>query len=149
MAAMAAMPQKKYISVSLENNKTKELKFIFSPDGEIYGCVTTSLKPEDSFAGRPDYTYRAADEDIHVQFVQLKGNGIQRTLQPIEGDATENDFLISRKDYCYNNCFGFFGLPAGDYKLFIKAKNYKPVEKSYSVKPGTPKYFRATELTPD
>jgi hypothetical protein len=133
----------------VENNKTKELNFLFSPDGEIYGCVTTFLKMEDTFAGRPDYSYRWADEDIHIQFIQLKGSRIQRTLQPVEGDTINNDFLISRNDYCYNTCFGCFGLPAGDYKLLIKAKGYKPAEKSYSVMPGTPKYFRVTELTPD
>jgi pimeloyl-ACP methyl ester carboxylesterase len=147
MVAMAARPQQKFVRVSIENNKTKELHFVFSPDGVIYGCVTAAMKPEEKFIGKPDYTYRSADENIHIQSIRLNGNGIQRTLQPIEGKITDGGGLIWRTDYCYNKCFGFFGLPAGDYKLFIKAKGYKPIEKSYSVVPGVPKYFRVTELT--
>ena len=149
MVAMAAKPQEKYIPVSIENDKTKELDFIFAPDGVIRGCVTAALDREDKFVGRPDYTYRAADENIHIQSIRLSGNGIQRKLRPVEGDTDRNDFLIVRDDYCYNKCFGFFGLPAGDYKVTIKAQGYKPFEKQYSIKPGIPKYFRVTELAPD
>ena len=115
----------------------------------IHGCGTASLEREDKFAGRPDYTYQAADENIHIQSIQLTGNGIQRMVQPIEGDDTRDDFFIIRDDYCYNKCFGFFNLPAGDYKVAINAQGYKPVEKYYSIKPGMPKYFRVTELQPD
>ena len=147
MVAMAAKPQQK--SVSIESNKTKELNFVFLPDGEIYGCVTASLKPDEKFIGKPDYTYRSVDESIHIQYIELKGNGIRRTLKPIEGKFNDNEVLISRRDYCHNKCFGFFGLPAGEYKVVIKAKGCQPVQKSYSVKPGAPKYFRATELTLD
>jgi pimeloyl-ACP methyl ester carboxylesterase len=147
MAAMAAKTQQEFAPVSIENNKTKELDFVFLPDGEIYGCVAASLRPEEKYPGKPDYTYRSADEDIHIQSIQLKGNGIQRTPQPREGKIVEDGALIYRQDYCYNKCFGFFGLPAGDYKLFLQAEGYEPVEKSYSVIPGVPKYFRITELT--
>ena len=149
MVAMAARPQQKYVRVSIENKKTKELTFVFSPDGEIYGCVTAPFQPEETYIGKPDYTYRSADENIHIQFIRLDGDGIERTLQPVDGTPSENGVLIWRNDYCYNKCFGFFGLPAGDYKLLIKAKGYKPVEKTYSVIPGVPRYFRVTELTLD
>ena len=147
MAAMAAKPEKKYIRISIENNRTKELNFVFSPDGEIYGCVTTALKPEEKYIGKPDYTYRSADENIHIRSIQLNGNGIQRTPKPVEEEIVEGKGFILRNDYCYNKCFAFFGLPAGDYKLSIEVEGYKPVEKTYSVVPGVPKYFRVTELT--
>ena len=150
MVTMAAKTRKKYVPVSIEPNKTKELNFRFIPDGVIQGCVTTALKPQDKFVGRPDYRYRSIDTKIHIQSILLKGDSIHRILQPIEGPEIDDfDYLILRNDVCYNRCFGFFGLPAGDYNLFIQAEGYKPIKKKYSVRPGIPKYFRATELTPD
>ena len=151
MVTMAAKTGKKYIYVSIEKNKTKELDFVFIPDGVIRGCLTTALKPEEKFAGRPDYRYRVVDTKIHIQSISLKGDGIHRVLTPTTGIVIDGGFgnLVVRNDGCYNNCFSFFGLPAGDYKLFIEAKGYKPIEKIYSVTPGIPKYFRATELTPN
>ena len=150
MVTMAAKTRKKYVPISIEPNKTKELNFRFIPDGVIHGCVTTILKPQDKFVGRPDYRYRSIDTKIHIQSISLKGEGIHRILQPIEGPEIDDfDYLILRNDVCRNRCFGFFGLPAGDYNLFIQAEGYKPIKKKYSVRPGIPKYFRATELTPD
>ena len=150
IVTMAGKPGKKYVPVSIESNKIKELDFVFTPDGVIRGCVTTSLKPEDKTAGMPDYTYRSVDSKINIQSITLKGNGIHRVLQQIEGeDVNDYDYLISRDDICFNRCFGFFGLPAGDYNLIIKAQGYKPIDKNYSVMPGILNYFRVTELTPD
>jgi len=149
MVAMAAKPREKNIFFSIENNKTKELNFVFEPDGELYGCVTAALKTKDKFAGRPDITYQSEDDAINILYVQLTGNKIQRTLQSMGPELKDEYFLIERKDYCTSKCFGFFGLPAGDYKLLIKAQGYQPVEKDYSVVPGVPKRFRETELRPE
>jgi pimeloyl-ACP methyl ester carboxylesterase len=150
MVTMAAKTDKKYIPVSIESNKTKELNFVFKPDGVIRGCVSTALKPEDKFVGMPNHRYRSIDTEINIQTITLKGDGIHRILKPIGGPEIKNfDPYILRNDGCYNNCFGFFGLPAGDYKLFIKAEGYKPIERKYCVMPGIPKYFRVTELTPE
>lgn len=137
MVTMAAKTTKKYIPVSIESNKIKELKFLFKPDGVIHGCVAAALQPEDKFIGRPDNRYRSIDADIHIQSITLKGNGIQRAPKPIRGPEI-NGFMpfVLRNDGCYNNCFGFFGLPAGDYDLFIKAEGYESVEKKYRVMPG-------------
>ena len=147
MIAMAAKPQKKYVSFSIENNKTKALNFVFEPDGELYGCVTAALKTEDKYVGRPDVTYQAEDEAINIQYVQLTGKKIQRTIHSKAPDPQGDYFLIERKDYCTRKCFGFFGLPAGDYTVLIKAQGYQPVEKDYSIVPGVPKRFRETELS--
>ncbi len=134
----------------MESGKTKELEFVFIPDGVIRGCVRTLLKPEDKYVGLPYYTYRSDDRKINIQSITLKGSGIHRILHQIEGEDVNNyDYLISRADFCYNRCFGFFGLPEGDYKLIIKAQGYKSIVKKYSVMPGIPEYFRVTELTPD
>ncbi len=148
--AIAVKPREKYVPVSIESNKTRELDFVFIPDGVIRGCVTTSLKPEEKSAGMPDYKYRSVDSKINIQSITLKGNGVHRILQQVEGeDVNDYDYLISRADFCYNTCFGFFGLPAGDYKLTIKAEDYKSIVKNYSVMPGILEYFRITGLTPD
>ena len=150
MVTMAGKPGKKYVPVSIESNKTKALDFVFTPDGVIRGCVTTSLKPEDKSVGMPDYRYQSVDRKVNIQSITLKGNGIHRILQQVKGEDVNNyDYLISRADICYNTCFGFFGLPAGDYKLSIKAEGYKSIVKNYSVTPGILNYFRITELTPD
>ena len=150
MITTAGKSNKKYVPVSIESSKTKDLDFVFKPDGEIRGFLTTSMKPEDKSPGRPDAVYQSVDENINIQSITLKGNGVQRILKPIEGeDVNFWDLIISRADFCYKKFFGFFGLPAGDYNLFIKAKGYKPIEKKYSVIPGIPKDFRATELRPN
>ena len=150
MVIIAGKPEKKYVPVSIESNKTRELDFVFIPDGVIRGCVTTSLKPEEKSVGMPDYKYRSIDSKINIQSITLRSNGIHRILQQIEGEDVNNyDYLISRADICYNTCFSFFGLPAGDYKLTIKAEGYKSIEKNYSIMPGILNYFRVTELTPD
>lgn len=150
MVTFAAKTENKYAPVSVESNKIKELDFVFQPDGVIRGCVTAALKPEDKFPGRPKTRYRSIDTKINIQAITLKGVGIHRILQPNRGpEINPFDPFIWRIDGCYNNCFGFFGLPAGDYKLFIKAEGYKLIEKRYSVIPGIPKDFRATELTLD
>ena len=140
----------KFVPVSVESHKTKDLEFVFTPEGEIRGFVATSPQPEDRSPGRPDVLYRSADEKITIQSITLRGNGIHRIVKPIEGeDVNFWDLLISRADFCYKRYFGFFGLPAGDYDLFIKAEGYKTIEKRYSVMPGIPQDFRVTELTPD
>jgi pimeloyl-ACP methyl ester carboxylesterase len=150
MVTMAAKTKKKYVRVSIESDMTKELDFVLLPDGVVRGSVTAPLKQEDQYVGRPYYSFRSADRKINIQSIALKGNGIHRTLRPIKGEDINNfDWAISRADFCYNTFFAFFGLPAGDYKLIIKAEGYKTVVNNYSVMPGVPKYFRVTELTPD
>jgi pimeloyl-ACP methyl ester carboxylesterase len=150
IVTVAGRTKKKNVHVSVESNKTKELKFTFTSDGVIQGLVTVPLKPEDQLAGMPDYSFRSADSKINIQSITLTGNGVQRTLQPLKGEYVNGyDWLISRADFCYNTFFAFFGLPAGDYKLIIKAEGYKTIVNNYSVIPGVPKYFRVTELTPN
>lgn len=140
----------KHIPVSIERHKTKVLDFTLVPDGVIRGWATTALRPEDKYPGRPDIVYRSVDKKINIQSITLTGNGIHRVLQPVTGEDVNGwDLFISRSDFCYNNFFVFFGLPAGDYNILIKAKGYQPIEQQYTIMPGIPKDFRATELVPD
>ncbi len=150
LVTMAAKTRRTYVPVSIQRNQTKTINFEFVPDGVINGCVTTGLKPEDKFPGRPDYRYRTIDTTIHIQSIALKGDSVHRVLQPTEGPEPDDlDYFISRDDGCHNQCFVFFGLPAGDYTLSIEAKDYRSVEKKYSVTPGMPQYYRPTELVPE
>jgi hypothetical protein len=150
MLTAAGKPTEKSILVFVESKKTIDLNFTFTSDGEIRGFVASLLKPEDKYPGRPVVLYRPGDEEIVIQSIILTGNGIHRFLKPIKGeDVNYWDLLISRTDFCYKKYFVFFGLPAGDYNICVKAEGYKPFEKKYSVIPGTPKDFRAIELMPD
>jgi len=149
IVAAAVKPGKKDVPVSIENNTTKELNFVFTPDGMIAGYVTTALKPEDRPVGMPAEKYLPLDKKITIQSITLKGAGIRRILHPLEGeDVNLTDYFISRSDFCYNGYFYFLGLPAGVYELIIKAKGYHPVVEEYYVMPGKQKDFKATELTP-
>ncbi len=147
---LAAKTKPAAISLSVEEKKTHRLDYCFVPDGVIRGGVTTPIKPEDKVLGMPDYTYRESDRHIHIQSLHLVGEGVQRTIRQVKGRGVENhNCLIYRKDFCYNNWFGFFGLPEGNYTLTIKARGYKSHVKRYTIKPGLPTYFRITELTPE
>jgi len=154
MITPAARPKKNNIHVTIRSHTTKDLNFVFMPDGVIRGCVAADLTPEEKSIGMPDYRYRSADSNIKIESIVLKGSGLYRKLRPIEDkdidydDFLNNNYLVSRDDFCIDTCFGFFGLPTGDYKLIIKANGYQAIEKNYSVTPGILQYFRVTELTP-
>lgn len=148
--AEAVKPGKKCVPVSIESKKTKELDFVFTPDGIIAGYVTTALKPEDRPQGMPATSYMPVDKKITIQSITLKGNGIHRELDPLEGkDVNLADYFISRADFCHNGYFHFFGLPAGVYELVITAKGYKPIIEKHFATPGKQKDYRVTELTPE
>ncbi len=150
ITAMAADPDDKNVPVSIERNKTKELNFVFTPDGIISGYVTTALKPEDRPVGMPAERYLPADKKIAIQSITLRGAGVQRILHPLEDeDVNYIDYIISRADFCHNGFFYFFGLPAGVYELIINAQGYKSIVEKYSVVPGKQKEFRVTELIPE
>ena len=146
-AATAGIPDKKFVPVSIEKDKTYELAFVFTPDGLVCGCVTNS-RESNYTAGMPEYVYRSGNRKITIESISLKGNGIDRSPQPVRGKYyNDNGFLLSHSDFCYNECFGFFGLPAGNYSLSIKAEGYKPIIENFSVIPGTPKSFQNIKLT--
>jgi hypothetical protein len=150
MVVEAGAPQEKNIPTSIKGKTTEELDFTFQADGEIRGCVTSSLQEEDKTVGMPDYLYRSVDKKVKIESLTLQGKGVRRELQQRVGEDVNNyDYLIERADLCYNTCFAFFGLPAGDYTLRLQAEGYKAITKKYSVVPGRIEYFRITELAPE
>lgn len=150
MLAAAGKSTMATIPVSIENNRAESLDFVFVPDGEICGVIATTVHPEDKFPGRPEMVYQSKSDKIQVQSVELKGNGIHRKLAIQNGEDIDGwSQYISRTDFYLNKYFAFFGLPAGEYMLTIKAKGFKPFEKKYSVTPGIPQVFRAVEVISD
>ncbi|MDP1992430.1 MAG: alpha/beta hydrolase [Syntrophales bacterium] len=150
MIAIAANPGGKDVPVSIASNQTKDLNFVFTPDGTISGYVTTAMKPEDRPVGMPAERYLAADKKITIQSITVMGAGIHRILHPLEGeDVDYTDYVISRTDFCYKGYFNFFGLPAGVYELAIHAQGYKSIVEKYSVMPGKQEEQKVTELTPE
>ena len=146
--AEAVKPGKKHVPVSIESNKTKELDFVFTPDGVIAGYVTTALKPEDRPGGMPATSYLPVDKKITIQSITLKGNGVHRVLHPLEDkDVNLTDYFISQADFCHNGYFNFFGLPSGVYELVVTAEGYKPMIAKHSATPGKQKAYRVIELT--
>ena len=149
MVAMATRAGEKNVPLSIESSKTKDLNFVFTPDGTISGYVTTALKAEDRPAGMPADKYLPADKKIAIQTITLSGVGIRRVLYPLTGENIDYmEYLISRADFCYNGSFFFFGLPAGIYELVIYAQGYQPLMQKYSVTPGRQEEQRISELTP-
>jgi pimeloyl-ACP methyl ester carboxylesterase len=150
LTAVSAKTGEKNVPVSIESHETKELNFVFTPDGTISGYVTAAMKPEDRPVGMPADRYLPADKKITIQTITLSGAGIHRILHPLNGKAFDYiDYVISRTDFCYNGFFNFFGLPAGVYELVIHAHGYKTIVENYFVTPGKQEESRVTELTPE
>ncbi|MGE4558794.1 MAG: alpha/beta hydrolase [Desulfobulbus sp.] len=144
--ATTGIPDKTRVPVFIQGNKTEEVDFVFSPEGAVGGCLTTNQESE-YLPGTPEYIYRSGDRKIIVESVSLKGKGIDRSLQALRGEySDDNEHLISQSDFCYNECFVFYRLPAGDYTLSINAKGYNPIEKHVLVTPGTPTSFQNIKL---
>jgi len=135
---------KRFVSVTIENNETSELKYILTPDNIIYGSLTSALQSREWSAGMP---YEA---NFTIQSITLKGTGIHRKLHLLEGeDVNILDYFILRADFYYKGNFFFFGLPAGEFELVIRAQGYKPFGKKCFVKAGKQFDPMLIELTPE
>jgi len=132
----------KYVPVTIENNETSELSYMLTPDNIISGYVTKALKPEECVAGMPD-------ENITMQSIKLKGEGIHRKLKIFgDEDVVSVDQFIQRIDSYHKGNFIFFGLPPGEYELFIRAQDYRPFKKRCFVKAGKQADHMYIRLTP-
>ncbi len=142
--------QQKWVPFSIESDHTKELSFVLIPDGMISGYIETATEPENKVVGMPGWQKRVEDNTIQLESITLKGIGVHRTLYPYQKkDFNRHDMEISRTDYCGKGYFRFFGLPAGQYELAIKAKDHKPFSTTQMVIPGKQGAFRFYELTPE
>jgi hypothetical protein len=142
--ALTAMG-KGYVPVKIENNETSELKYELIPDNVIYGALLSALQSKDWAAGMP------YQENFTIQSITLKGAGIHRKIRLLEGeDFNMLDYFIRRADFYYKGNFFFFGLPAGEFELVIRAQDYKPfVKKCFVKKAGKQSDPMLVELTPE
>jgi pimeloyl-ACP methyl ester carboxylesterase len=128
--ALTAKADQQYVPVKIENNETRELKYVLTSDNIISGYVTTALKPKDCTAGMPN-------ENIPIQSITLKGSGIHRKLHLVEDeDVNLFDYYIQRVDIYFKDNFIFYGLPPGEYTLTIRAQGYELFVKRCLVQDG-------------
>ena len=134
---------KKYVPVTIEKDETSELRYVLTPDHVIYGTLISALQSKDWSGGMP------YEENFTIQSITLKGAGIHRKLPLLEGkNVNIYDYLIPRADCYYKGNFFFFGLPAGEFELIIRAQGYKPFSKKCFVKAGKQLDPMLVELTP-
>jgi len=89
-------------------------------------------------------------ENFTIQSITLKGTGIHRKLPLLEGeDVNIYDYIIPRADCYYKGNFFFFGLPAGEFELIIRAQGYKPFVKKSFIKVDKQNDPILVELTPE
>ncbi len=144
-----AKPEKTWLPVTIENNKTHNLHFNLIPDGRIFGMVATALKPEDRPAGMPHAEYLPPDRKIMLQSITISGNGTHRKIRPFKGSPKDRGTnFLHGTDFFDGDTFFIFGLPAGAYDLNIKAQGYKPYTVSHLVVPGQRKNLIITDLSP-
>ena len=142
LGAITAIGER-YVPVTITNNATSELQYDLTPDNIISGYVATVLKPENRTAGMPD-------ENISIQSITLKGAGIHRKLQLFRDEEVVSvDQFIQRRDSYHKGNFIFFGLPPGEYELFIRARGYRPFKKRCFVKTGKHAGHMYIRLTPE
>ncbi|WP_028584928.1 alpha/beta hydrolase [Desulfogranum mediterraneum] len=134
----------KFVPVTIENNKTGELRYKLTRDNIIYGSLISPLQSEDWVAGMP---YEA---NFRVKSITLNGTGIDRKLHVLEGeDDNIFDYTLSRTDLYYKGHFIFFGLVPGEYELIIRVQGYKPFVKRCLVRPDIQLDPMLIELTPE
>lgn len=152
--AEGAKSQQGWVPLSIESGTTRDLHFVFIPDGTISGYIITARKPEDRAMGMPSWRRRPEERnDIVVQSITVTGPGTHRTIHPSGPDEGLNKDLweekvLSRTDYCMNGYLHLYGLPAGEYELVIKAEGHEPHVARQRVVPGQETTFRFFEMTP-
>jgi hypothetical protein len=136
--AEGVKPQRKWVSVSIVPETTNTISFKFTPDGTILGFITNTMRPENWIPGMPAWENWPGENRIPIQSITLKGAGINRSLKlTVDEGFDRRAYEISRTDYYYWGYLRFFGLPAGNYELAIRAKGFKPIVERLTVIPGT------------
>ena len=132
------------LPVTIKDNETSELKYVLTPDHVIYGALISDLQSKEWAVGMP------YQENFTIQSITLKGSGIHRKLRLLEGEDVDIlSYFYPRTDFYYKGNFLFFGLPAGEFELIIRAQGYKPFVKKCFVKTGKQSGMIIAELTPE
>ncbi len=154
MIAAAFVPEPTRVLVNIEEGKVPRVEFSMKPVGYIRGYVVINqqrhiqagenLQPESRVDQQPD-------SNVEVESITLQGNGIIRTLTPLQekgGSYSEHhpEHYLSSTDFASNGAFFFFELPAGKYDLTINAKGYKQYSGFCNVIPGHYQHTMTIEL---
>ena len=149
LMAAAAKADQHHVPVSITQDETHDLSYTFRPDGMVYQHVVVKQEAENRPAGMPGEQFLVNDRPLVIEKVALKGNGIERTVQPVQqGRLNAYDLFLSSTDFCTDNYFHFFGLPAGEYDVEIIAEGFEPDKRVYAVTPGRPAATKAIEMVP-
>lgn len=134
--APAFVPEPVSIPISIEEGTVSRVQFSMKPTGFIRGYLPKMEQPYMQ-AGKN----RQPDTEIEIESIILRGNGINRTLTPLQEEEISYDELypghyLSGTAFTTQGTFFFFGLPAGEYELTITAKGYKKYSRMRTVRPG-------------
>ena len=135
MIAPAFVPEPVRIPISIEEGTVPRVQFSMKPVGYLRGYVARNEQPYMQ-AGKD----RQPDTEIEIQSITLRGNGIYRTLTPLEEEISYSElypeYYLSEMNFTSQGTFFFFGLTAGKYELTINVKGYEPYSETYHVTPG-------------
>ncbi|MCD4755387.1 MAG: PEGA domain-containing protein, partial [Deltaproteobacteria bacterium] len=133
--APAFVPEPVSIPISIEEGTVPRVQFSIKPVGYLRGYVAKNEQPYMQ-AGKD----RQPDTEIEIQSITLRGNGIYRTLTPLQKEISYSELYpehyLSETDFTSQGTFFFFRLPVGKYELTINAKGYEPYSETCDVRPG-------------
>ena len=132
--APAFVPEPVTIPISIEEGTVPRVQFSMKPVGYLRGYVA---KEQLYMQAGKD---RQPDTEIEIRSITLKGNGIYRTITPLQEEISYSglflEHYISETDFTSQGAFFFFGLSAGKYELTINAKGYELYSETCNVRPG-------------
>jgi len=143
LGSFKAEPRRQHVLI--EPERTPTLSFRLTPRGALSGYVGADVGEFDNPAGN----YRPPHPSVRVTSIELAGAGVQRTLVPRSGGMDEAyDRYLDDRDDAVGAFFSFLDLPAGDYRLTIRAEGYLPHTSRHTVVPGHPDQIVPIGLTP-
>lgn len=129
-SAFSSNPPKR--TIMIEEGSVPHAEFIMKPMGSLMGyIVDTGIRSLQ--AGE----YKERNEEIQIESITLKKNGMTRTIIPHDDEmSSDSDLYLSKADFVSKGAFYFFDLPAGTYNMTIEAKGYKRYSGMHHVIPG-------------
>lgn len=122
------------ITLDVQAGKIADIDFVLKPQGMIANYITVATEKEESFWG----FYKELPENVKIRAIVLTGNGLTRTLTPVN-DMRDREVLaafLSSKDYAYKTNFAFFDVAEGEYDLQINADGCEPYKTKVKSQPG-------------
>ncbi len=133
------------IPLEIVPGETADLRFTLKPQGVLWGYVGAG----DGTVELPAGSYVQPGTSITIDSITLSGRGIERKLAPgMWNDSERIERYLAHEDYAGEAQFFFFDLPAGEYRLTVRAEGYLPYTGLYTVIPGHPGAWKPVVLLP-